>query len=102
MVFEILMQAHKRGELILMDGGFCHWHLKKDGGITIHEIISQKRGVGQMMLDELKATPGGTHITAKCPQDLPSNEWYKKRGFDLIGVEHTRSGRGMNVWRLAL
>lgn len=45
---------------------------------------------------------GGHSIFAKCPAELESNEWYKKRGFVLDGTETTKSGRNLNLWRLAL
>lgn len=39
MIFETLCESAKRDELILVDGGFCHWHLRRDGQLTIREII---------------------------------------------------------------
>jgi hypothetical protein len=30
MIFEALHDAAKRGELLLVSGGFCHWHLRRD------------------------------------------------------------------------
>ena len=58
MIFETLHESAKRGELILVDGGFCHWHLRRDGQLTIREIISTRRGAGSEMLAILKRTPG--------------------------------------------
>lgn len=102
MIFDALYESAQRGELLCVDGGFCHWHLRRDGQLTIREIISTRRGAGSRMLDILKRTPGATCIVAKCPAHLPSNEWYKRRGFTLTGTEQTRSGKGINVWHLAL
>jgi hypothetical protein len=99
MIFESLHDSAERGELILVDGGYCRWHLRRDGTITIYEILSQRPGVGQEMLARLQAA-GASAITAKCPADLPSNEWYARRGFQRAAVETTRSGRTLNVWRL--
>lgn len=91
MIFETLYESSKRGELLLIDGGFCHWHLcKRDdpkrkikaNQITIREIISTRPGAGSEMLSRLKATPGATSLFARCPADLEANGWYAKHGDD--------------------
>lgn len=100
MIFESLHESAERGELILINGGYCRWHLRRDGTITIYEILSQRPGAGREMLEQLQAV-GASAITAKCPADLPSNEWYERRGFTLTTTETTRSGRRLNVWSLS-
>lgn len=102
MIFEALHDATKRGELLLLDGGFCHWHLRRDGQLTILEIISIRPGAGSELLARLKATPGATSLFAKCPADLEANAWYARRGFVQEGEETTRTGRKLNLWRLQL
>lgn len=102
MIFDSLHESSQRGELMLIDGGFCHWHLRRDGQLTIREIISTKRGAGWLMLERLKGTAGASSIYAKCPAELPSNGWYLKRGFTLESVEHTKSGKALNCYRLQL
>ena len=103
MIFEPLLESAKRGELILVDGGFCHWHLRRDGQITIREIIvlpeRQRQGIGTMMLERLKRVDGATSIFARCPIDLPANDWYLVQGFTSEGTERTRSGRELRLWR---
>ena len=102
MIFEALHGAAQNGELLLIDGGFCHWHLRRDRQLTILEIIGTRRGAGSAMLARLKQTPGATSIFAKCPADLESNAWYARRGFACEGTETTRTGRRLNLWRLTL
>jgi hypothetical protein len=101
MIFETLFTSMKRGELLLVDGGMCHWHLRRDGQLTIREILSYRRGAGQEMLNCL-LNQQAVSIFAKCPVDLSANAWYEKRGFALEGVEITRTGRKLNQWRLKL
>lgn len=101
MVFEILYEAAKRGELLLVDGGMCHWHLRRDGQLTIREIISTKRGAGRQMLECLKRIDADS-IFAKCPADLEANGWYDKMGFQEEGTEITKTGRRLRRWRLGL
>jgi hypothetical protein len=97
MCFEHLHESAKQGELILIDGGFCRYHIRKDGQCTIHELISQKLGAGLAILDRLSAL-NCRFLLAKCPVDFPSNAWYKRRGFVRIATETTSSGRQLNVW----
>lgn len=101
MLFEAIHDSAKRGELILLDGGFCRYHLRRDGQLTIHEIISLRPGAGSEMLARLKQT-GARCIVARCPADLDANGWYRRRGFTPTGTEMTRTGRSINTWRLDL
>lgn len=97
MIFESLYESAMKGELILVDGGYCRWHLRRDGGVTIYEIISMRQGAGQEMLSLL---PSGHPITARCPADMTeSNLWWHRRGFSLTSSELTRTGRILNTWR---
>ena len=101
MIFDALFQSAQRGELLLVEGGFCHWHLRRDGQLTIREIISTRPGAGTEMLNTLKQQ-NCTSIFAKCPADLEANNWYRKRGFTHEGQETTRTGRILNQWRLSI
>lgn len=98
MIFETLHESAVKGELTLIAGGYCRWHRRRDGVITIYEILSMRPGAGSEMLEKLRAM--GLPIVAKCPSDLPSNAWYERRGFALSRTETTPSGRRLNVWRL--
>lgn len=102
MIFDALMESALRGELLLIDNGFCHWHLRRDGQLTIREIISTRPGAGSEMLARLKRTPGATSVFAKCPVELAANRWYQRRGFVCEGQETTKSGRRLNLWRLSI
>lgn len=106
MIFETLNESAERGELILVDGGLCHWHLRRDGQLTIREILvlpdRQRQGIGSTILERLKAVPGAIDIFAKCPGDLSANSWYARMGFQCEGIETTKSGRVMSLWRLPL
>lgn len=106
MIFEILVVSADRGELILAEGGLCHWHLRRDGQVTIREILvlpeRRGRGVGTEMIERLKHVPGATSLFAKCPGGLPANDWYRRRGFTHEGAELTRTGRKVELWRLSL
>ncbi len=109
MIFETLNESNERGELLLVLHGMCHYHVRRDGQLTIREIIVQKghqgHGIGRAMLQKLEALGlevGATSIFAKCPAELAANGWYERVGFALEGTETTRSGRTLNLWRLNL
>jgi hypothetical protein len=102
MIFETLYESSQRGELLLIEGGLCHWHLRRDGQLTIREIISTRPGAGSEMLATLKRTPEAISLFAKCPADLPANDWYERRGFILEGEEITKTGRRLKLWRMCL
>lgn len=102
MIFSTLWESAQRGELLLVQGGMARYHVRRDGQLTLHEIISTERGAGREMLERLKVVDGATSILARCPAELAANSWYAKRGFALEGTETTRSGRILNVWRLPL
>jgi len=101
-IFETLYESAQRGELLLVDGGMCHWHLRRDKQLTIREIIATRRGAGSEMLATLRQTPGADSIFAKCPAGLAANNWYERRGFVREGTETTRTGRELKLWRLEL
>jgi len=105
-IFEILNDAADRGELVLVDGGMCHWHLRRDGQITIREILvlfeRQGEGIGTKMLEQLKAVDSAKSIFAKCPVNLSANKWYERVGFEDEGIETTKTGRELRLWRLRL
>jgi hypothetical protein len=99
-IFESLNDSAKAGELLLIDGGYCRWHLRRDGIITIYEIIATRPGAGWEMLSMLieRRRP----IVARCPVHMThANAWWQRRGFRLVAHEDTRNGvLTLNVWRL--
>ncbi len=103
MLFEALSESAERGELILLTGGLLRYHLRKDGTVTIREILvlpkERGKGCGLRMLVELTRRVGAHRVVrAKCPADLKANEWYARRGFKLISSEELPSGRKVNLW----
>jgi hypothetical protein len=103
-IFEPLYESANKGELILVNGGICHWHLRRDGDITLREIIvlpkKRNQGIGSKMLNILLRVKSVKNIIARCPRELKANEWYKKKKFILIGQQKTRTGKVVNVWQL--
>lgn len=99
-MFSQLYESYLKNELILIDGGFCRFHKRRDNSIVIYEIISTKSGAGTLILEKLKHISTGFSIIAKCPQELDSNLWYSKKGFSKIGEYVTKKGKILNIWEL--
>ena len=101
-MFEQVQQSNMKGEFF---GSMCRWHKRKDGQITIYEIVVEERiqgmGVGRHLLERL-LEQNPTQIVAQCPADLPANGFYQHMGFSLDQVWETTSGRKMKTWVLRL
>lgn len=108
MIFETLHEAAGRGELLLFDGGLCHYHHRKDGQVTIRELLvlpaQQRQGRGESLLRMvIGRCKGATSVVAVCPSDLESgNAFYRKMGFVLEQEQSSKTGRRLNKWRLRL
>lgn len=94
--FEQAYAAFKSTSLIMIEGGFCQFRRLRNGSITIYVIFSSIPGNGLKMLKMLDSL-NPTCIRAVCPQDLESNNFYKKY-FELKLVKQSKTGRPLNVW----
>ncbi len=106
MIFEVLNDAAARGELLLVEGGFCHYHLRRDGIVTIREILvlpnQRGKGIGRAILARLALIPNAVALLARCPANLTANLWWENRGFRKVAEEEAASGRRIIVWKLDL
>jgi GNAT superfamily N-acetyltransferase len=102
MIFEALNAAADAGELFLVNGGMLHFHQRKDGVVTIREIIvlrhRRRQGIGKALV--MHALDGAKAAVARCPVDLvTANTFWEAIGFTLVGAEMSKSGRVINTWR---
>jgi GNAT superfamily N-acetyltransferase len=107
MIFESLHHSAQAGDLILEDGLLCHFHLRRDGILTIRELIVlpayQRQGRGRAVIERLAATPGALFLQALCPLDLPvANAFYRACGFHVTGHKTTRTGKEVAIWQRLL
>jgi GNAT superfamily N-acetyltransferase len=97
MIFAAMEEAASRGELILVEGGLCRWHRRRDGIIVIREILVlphlRRKGIASKMLTHVLAMTRGV-VQAKCPVKLESNEFWKASGFTLVSEKE-----GINLWQ---
>jgi hypothetical protein len=103
MIFETLYDSAQKGELLLVEGGMCHFHLRRDEQLTIREIIvtHKNQGIGKKILEYLESLQPES-LFAKCPENLNANKWYAHQGFKSEGEEITKTGRKLLLWRKKL
>ena len=95
MLFVALAQAAESGELLLLDGGLCRFYKRRDGQVTIRELLvlpaARRRGLGKKLVG--LASIGANRVVARCPAKYDSNAFWKKIGFRL------EEGKdGVNTW----
>lgn len=100
MIFVILSEAAKKGDLLLVDGGLCHFHRGGDGVVVIAEIIvlpeKRREGIGRKMIESLRKRFPYSPMKAKCPTPYKEgNAFWKGMGFILKGTKDK-----LNIWEL--
>lgn len=97
MIFVAMNEAAERGRLLLVDGGLCRFHLRRDGVVVIREILvlptHRRKGVGRAMVNEVRRRHPGCKLLARCPVPYDSNRFWGMIGFALW-----RSENGVNEW----
>lgn len=99
MIFVALHESASKGELLLVDDGMCRFHRRRDGSVTVREILvlphRQRKGIGRAMLTEVLARANGHIVRARCPLSCESgNAFWAKMGFTLIDT-----ARQINTWQ---
>lgn len=103
MIFTILAEAAKKGELLFVDGGMVHFSQKRNGTFTVHEIIvlpsHRRRGVGEALVQRIRDLHPGCKMRALCPIQYESNAFWKGIGCLHRGIKRSGDVR-MNIWEL--
>lgn len=91
MIFVALSEAADKNQLILVDGGMCRFHKRRDGVVVVREIIvlkaARRRSVGRSMIDEVIRRHPGAVLEAKCPAEFDSNSFWSAVGFESVGFD---------------
>lgn len=100
MIFVVLNQAAEDDEVIFVEGGMCHFSLRRDKTIlTVHEIIVvpryRRQGIAERMVQRLREENPGYTLKAECPCEYPSNKFWEGIGCRKVGVNE-----GRNVWMM--
>lgn len=103
MIYAALSEAAERGELILVDGGMCRFHCRKDGVVVIREVLvlpaHRRLGVGRRMVARVRSLHPKARLLAKCPiADAQGrigvgNVFWRHLGFVCLSESN-----GLNTW----
>lgn len=103
MIFVALNEAAERGELLIVNGGLCRWHKRRDGVVVIREIIvlpdCRRLGRGRALVAEVARLNPGARLLAKCPiadakgRVGAGNIFWRKLGFGCVS-----EANGLNTW----
>jgi len=97
-----LVTVERAGEVV---GAALANHCVRKPQTTLYELaVSQKarrEGIATRLVQELAVESPHEKIIAKCPADLPSNQFYNQTGWTLIDVEEGKN-RPLCVWERAV
>jgi len=107
-----LAESIQRSEILVAQNGVLvgavHYRHRRDQQTTLYHIAvqesQQRRGIGAALLLALRQECQARQarcILLKCPQELPSNQFYAALGFHLQGQD-TGKHRSLNIWVLSL
>jgi GNAT superfamily N-acetyltransferase len=100
-IFAALTEAADRGELLLVQGGLCRWHRRRDGVVTIREILvlpsHRGQGIGRSLVDLVRQRNPGSLVRAVCPVKLSANGFWRHLGFTAT----TKGQGGAEKWELS-
>lgn len=104
-----LVESDLKGCLEVIKGiGFAHFHHRRDAQTTIYSLAVLKdktrSGWGRLLFYRVLCSAienGSKSIVAKCPEDLPSNQFYEAMGFNLRQSEPGKKRR-LNVWQYSI
>lgn len=70
---------------------------------TVYEIAvsngHRREGIGTKLVERFHQDSPHKKLVAKCPVDLPANEFYNSTGWECVETEDGKS-RPLNVWQL--
>ena len=98
MIFSALCESANRGELILARDGMLRYHVRKDGVLTIREILvlpfRRRTKLDTQLLQELTAKHPSNTLRATCPVKYSeANLFWAAKGFRIV-----KQKDGLNVW----
>jgi ribosomal protein S18 acetylase RimI-like enzyme len=91
---EVIVSKTKHGKI----NGFLHYHTSKDRTTVVYAFAvdknSQGQGIGTALMNCLFNLAKRQHVYAvrlKVPEDAPAVEFYKAKGFEVIGLQRYKT-----------
>lgn len=93
-----LVTVERGGEIV---GALLGNHCVRKPQSTVYELaVSEeyrRQGIGSELVGRFAAESPHEKLVAKCPEELPSNEFYRSDGWELVDRDEGKS-RALNVW----
>lgn len=100
MIFVALSEAADRGQLLLVEGGLCRFHRRRDGVVVIRELLvlpaRRRQRIGRGLVQEVLCRAGNLPVQARCPAAYEANGFWAAMGFRLAS-----QADGVNLWVLS-
>lgn len=101
----------REGDLVTIDhdgrtvGALLGNHCVRKPQSTVYELAVlpeyRRGGIGTELVDRFAAESPHDRLVAKCPADLPANDFYAATGWERIDREDGKN-RPLNVWEYAI
>lgn len=95
-----LVTVTRDGEVV---GALLGNHCIRKPQSTVYEVAVgdsyRRQGIASNLVADFADESPHDKLVAKCPVDLPANEFYASTGWDRIDREEGKN-RALNVWRL--
>lgn len=97
-----LVTVKRDGEVV---GAALGNHCARKPQTTLYDIAVlpayRREGIGKQLVRQLGRESPHEKIVAKCPVDLPANDFYEKTGWERIAREDGKN-RPLNVWKYSI
>lgn len=99
------------GDLVIVErdddivGALLGNHCVRKPQSTVYELAvlpeNRREGIATELIDQFIIESPHNKLVAKCPEPLPSNQFYESTGWKLVTVEDGKN-RSLNVWELVV
>ena len=93
-----LVTVERDGQIV---GAALGNHCVRKPQTTLYELAVlpeyRRGGIGSELVDRLAAESPHDKIVAKCPAELPANDFYAAQGWECIGRDEGKN-RPLNIW----
>jgi GNAT superfamily N-acetyltransferase len=94
-----LVVERRGGEIV---GALLGNHCVRKSQSTVYELAvlpdHRREGIARLLVDRFAAESPHARLVAKCPADLPANDFYRDTGWSHVDTEAGKN-RPLNVWQ---
>lgn len=60
----------------------------------------RREGIAESLVEQIREDSPHPVLKAKCPEDLPANDFYDETGWQFEEVEEVGGGKNLNIWSI--